>query len=147
MELSNKHRNKNNDKTKLCENPNPLKAKSIDEWDKEWIYIGNLNKADLKPYNKSVGLYYHKIEGKIIYLGRATELNNGGLRKRLSDYRRESDSARNYRAGILINQNLEDVITYILIVGNDDEAVNITKDLEGKFIERYKPEYNKDNNN
>ena len=62
--------------------------KSIDEWDNEWRCIGKLVSADLSSLNHSVGLYRHTIGGETMYVGRALELHNGGLRKRLSDYRR-----------------------------------------------------------
>lgn len=41
-----------------------------------------------------------------MYVGRAIELNNGGFRKRLSDYSRGSDSARNHKSGRLITVSI-----------------------------------------
>ena len=69
--------------------------------------------------------------------------HNGGFRKRLSDYRRQSDSARTHTSGRIINENLDDIVTYILVVGHDEQAVEITKKLEGKFIAKYRPAWNK----
>lgn len=111
--------------------------KTIDQWDKEWKCIGSLATASLTPYNHCVGLYRHEVNGKTMYLGRAIELNNGGFRKRLSDYRRESDSARTHKSGQTIHANLNKITTYILVVGNTDEAVEITKKLEHLFIAKY----------
>ena len=79
---------------------------SLSEWDRKWVCIGPLKTANLTPYNHCVGLYRHVINGETVYVGRAIELNNGGFRKRLSDYRRESDSGRTHTSGRLINQNL-----------------------------------------
>src|SRR5699024_8846454 len=71
---------------------------SFREWNEKWKEIGYLKDANLKPYNKDVGLYRLKLDNRVVYIGRATELNNGGIRKRLSDYRRDNDSARNYKS-------------------------------------------------
>lgn len=121
--------------------------KSIKEWERNWKSIGYLKDADLTPYNKCVGLYRHKINGEVKYIGRAIELNNGGFRKRLSDYRRESDSARHHESGKIINENLDKIITDILIVGETNEAINTTKILEPVFIKKYNPIWNKQNKN
>ncbi|OON96080.1 MAG: hypothetical protein ATN36_06490 [Epulopiscium sp. Nele67-Bin005] len=119
------------------------KSKTIDEWDREWVSIGKLANANLTPYNKSVGLYRHVINGKTMYVGRAIELNNGGFRKRLSDYRRDSDSGRTHTSGQQIYNNLDKITTYILVVGNTEEAVITTRKLEIGFIGKYNPEWNK----
>jgi len=119
------------------------RVKTLAQWDREWISIGKLIDAHLTPYNHSVGLYRHVVKGKTVYVGRAIELHNGGFRKRLSDYRRESNSARKHQSGKLIHQHLADVETFLLVVGDDEEAVQITKALEGKFIGKYAPSWNK----
>jgi hypothetical protein len=77
-----------------------------------------------------------------MYVGRAIELNNGGFRKRLSDYRRSSDSTRAHTSGQMINKHLSEITTYILIVGDTEEAVELTKKLEGEFIAKYNPPWN-----
>jgi IS1 family transposase len=118
-------------------------GKTLKQWDSEWHSIGCLETANLTPYNNCVGLYRHVISGKTMYVGRAIELYNGGFRKRLSDYRRVSDSARIHTSGKIIHQNLSKITTYILIVGTTEEAVEITKKLEGFFIGLYHPEWNK----
>lgn len=119
-------------------------GKTVEQWDKEWICIGPLKTANLTPYNHCVGLYRHVVNGRTMYVGRAIELYNGGFRKRLSDYRRQSNSARKHLSGRTINEHLDEIITYILIVGDTDEAVLETKRLEGQFIAYYGyPEWNK----
>lgn len=117
--------------------------KSIDEWDNEWRCIGKLVSADLSSLNHSVGLYRHTIGGETMYVGRALELHNGGLRKRLSDYRRQSNSARTHTSGRTVNEHLNDIVTYVLVVGDDEEAVEVTRKLEMRFIARYNPPWNK----
>lgn len=115
---------------------------SLGEWDRKWVCIGPLKTANLTPYNHCVGLYRHVINGETVYVGRAIELNNGGFRKRLSDYRRESDSGRTHTSGRLINQNLSKITTYVLVVGDTEEAVDTTKELEKLFVKKYNPKWN-----
>lgn len=124
-------------------NNGDIGGKSLHEWDSSWISIGMLKTADLSPYNHCVGLYRHEINGQIKYVGRAIELYNGGFRKRLSDYRRDSDSARKHTSGKIIHEHLDEIETYILIVGDTPEAVDATRKLEGIFIHKYSPEWNK----
>lgn len=118
-------------------------VKTISEWDRSWKSIGLLKSANLTPYNHCVGLYRHVVNGKTMYIGRAIELNNGGFRKRLSDYRRESDSARKHTSGQIINENLDRITTYIMVVGDTEEAVQDTIQLEKVFVAKYSPEWNK----
>lgn len=115
---------------------------SLSEWDRKWVCIGPLKTANLTPYNHCVGLYRHVINGETVYVGRAIELNNGGFRKRLSDYRRESDSGRIHTSGRLINQNLSKITTYVLVVGDTKEDVETTKELEKLFVKKYNPKWN-----
>lgn len=118
-------------------------GKSVEQWDREWVSIGMLKTADLSPYNHCVGLYRHVISGTTMYVGRAIELNNGGFRKRLSDYRRESNSARKHSSGRTIYEHLDEIETYILVVGNNFEAVEATRKLEGQFVRKYNPQWNR----
>ena len=115
---------------------------SLSEWDRKWVCIGPLKTANLTPYNHCVGLYRHVINGETVYVGRAIELNDGGFRKRLSDYRRESDSGRIHTSGRLINQNLSKITTYVLVVGDTKEDVETTKELEKLFVKKYNPKWN-----
>lgn len=112
----------------------------------DWICIGNLNDAykngKLRLYSKYVGLYMHKIENEIMYIGRAIEYNNGGFRKRLSDYCRDSDSARKHPSGQMIYKHRDEITTYLLIVGSDEEAKQKTIQLEKEYIGRYNPPWN-----
>ena len=118
-------------------------GKTVDEWDCRWKSIGKLKSADLSSYNHCVGLYRHVINGETMYVGRAIELHNGGFRKRLSDYRRDSDSARKHTSGRVIHEHLDEIVTYILVVGSNPEAIEATKKLEGEFVRRYSPPWNK----
>lgn len=113
------------------------------EWDRQWTTIGPLAKADLAPHNKSIGLYRHKLGNTIMYIGRATELHNGGFQKRLSDYRKSSHNARNNRSDKKIHSHIDRITTDILIVRNSDQDIGLCVELEKAFISSYQPEWNK----
>lgn len=106
-------------------------------------YAKKVNEAnDLSPYNHSVGLYKAVIGGKIYYIGRAIEYNNGGFRKRLRDYVRDSDSARTHKSGGKMNENADMIQISILVVGDTEKDVETTKQLERAFIMKYAPQWN-----
>lgn len=113
------------------------------EWESRWQYAGRLDSMDLSPYSSYVGLYKAELGGRVMYVGRAIEYSNGGIRKRLSDYTRESDSARKHTSGRLMHANAADLEIYLLLVGRDEEAAQTTRQLERYFIGKYSPQWNK----
>lgn len=118
-------------------------GKTIDEWDRQWQCAGTLASLSLTQYNKYVGLYRAKLGGKVVYIGRAIEWNNGGFRKRLSDYTRDSNSARKHGSGQKMYQHRHELTIDLLIVGSDAQAAEITVKLEGLMVGKYNPEWNK----
>lgn len=114
----------------------------LDAWDKKWVSIGRLSTANLAPFNNKVGLYKHVIGGQVMYIGRATEWNNGGLRKKLGDYRSDNDGVRTHTSDRKIRKHLEDIVTFVLVLGEDEEAAEKAKYLEKQFIGYYLPEWN-----
>lgn len=118
-------------------------GKTPREWESSWHYAGYLDSIDLSPYSTYVGLYKAELGSKIMYIGRAIEFSNGGIRKRLSDYTRESDSARKHSSGQLMHANAADLKISVLLVGKDEEAAEATRKLERYFIGKYSPEWNK----
>ena len=118
-------------------------GKTLREWEGSWQYLGTLSTASLSDLSNSVGLYKAELGGKVVYIGRAVEYSNGGLRKRLSDYTRESDSSRKHTSGQLMNQHASQLSIDILITGSDSDAVEVAKKLEQYFIGIYSPEWNK----
>lgn len=113
---------------------------TLDQWDKRWMRLGKLEDLtveNLKPYNKSIGLYKATENGTVKYIGRAIEYNNGGFRKRLRDYVRPSDSGRTHQSGQSMNANAENLVISILIVGNSAAQVETVKELEKAMIQRY----------
>lgn len=121
------------------------KGKTVSQWNQEWASIGRLESANLSTYSRSVGLYRHQLNGSIVYIGRAMEYDNGGFRKRLSDYTRASDSARKHTSGQLIYENRRDITTDLLVVGSDAEDAGVARLLEVEFIKMYNPPWNKQN--
>ncbi|NIK76331.1 hypothetical protein FHS15_001438 [Paenibacillus castaneae] len=119
--------------------------KTIAEWDSKWRglgLLGSLSLSDLSAYNQSIGLYKAEMGGKIYYIGRAIEYNNGGFRKRLRDYVRESDSARTHKSGGKMNENADRIYISILVMGHSQEEVDAVKALESALVVKYLPEWN-----
>lgn len=115
-------------------------------FDSGWEKLGCLGKVyesnGFSGLSRSVGLYMHKIDNEIMYIGRAVEYNNGGLRKRLSDYCRPNGSARKHPSGQKIYANRYRIQTYILVVGDDAEAAEKSKRLEELYVGKYNPPWN-----
>lgn len=118
-------------------------GKTLSQWDNEWKYIGILSETTDIDLPNEVGLYRAKLNGKVVYIGRAIEYSNGGLRKRLRDYTRASNSARKHGSGRLMNEHQDELRIEILIVGNSEDDAKLTRELERAFIAKYKPAWNK----
>ena len=117
-------------------------TRTFDEWESCWQYLGPLDNLSLSHLSSSVGLYRAKKNGRIVYLGRAIEYDNGGLRKRLSDYTRASGSSRKHKSGQLMNKNANDLEIEILVTGGNAKAADLAKKLEAHFVAKYQPEWN-----
>jgi hypothetical protein len=126
-----------------CGREMTIGGKTLQEWEAGWQGRGSLADAELGGLSASVGLYRAKLSGRIVYVGRAVEYDNGGLRKRLSDYTRESDSGRRHASGKLMNANAGDLTIDVLITGGDENAAEAARRLEAYFIGKYQPEWNK----
>ncbi len=108
-----------------------------------WKSIGILETASLKPHNRSVGVYKLLLSGEIVYIGRAIEFNNGGIRKRLSDYRRFNNSGRKHKSGQLINKHISMLEVFIHKTGSDSAAAKKAKAIEKALILKHQPTWNK----
>ncbi|MGE6384037.1 MULTISPECIES: GIY-YIG nuclease family protein [Alteromonadales] len=106
----------------------------------QWIYVGWLDESncDFSRYNKCIGVYKGELKGELVYIGKATERNNGGFRKRLRDYTRISQSARGYSAGDNMFKNKQIIKISIQVVSTVKEAEN----LEIQLIKKLKPKWN-----
>ncbi|MGI6541514.1 MAG: hypothetical protein ACOX44_00400 [Limnochordia bacterium] len=122
-----------------------IAGKTASQWDRQWInlgILGALTLSDLSPYSHKIGLYKAEMGGKIKYIGRAIEYSNGGFRKRLRDYVRDSDSARVHRSGGKMHENADHISLSILIVGDSESDVGAVKSLEKALIAKYHPDWN-----
>jgi hypothetical protein len=92
---------------------------------------------------KSVGLYRARNDDGTVYIGRATEHDNGGLGKRLRDYTRESGSSRKHGSGQKMHENRHALKIDVLVTGSDKKAAQVAKDLENRLLKnKPKPEWN-----
>lgn len=123
----------------------PIGGKTVDQWDAYWRPLGMLKdvQGNISHLNKSVGLYRAKLNGKVVYIGRAIEFNNGGLRKRLTDYVRQSESSRGTNSSNNMNTYKDRLYIDVLVVGEGEQAAQVTKVLEPMMIGKYRPEWNK----
>lgn len=109
-----------------------------------WIPLGLLTETttDFSTYSKDIGIYRAILDDEIVYIGKATELDNGGLRKRLRDYTRSSHSARNYPAGQLMYANRNNILIEIVVFNRSLESVPEIEALEAQLIREIKPIWN-----
>jgi len=120
-------------------------GKSITDWEQQWQDIGSLNEQNVAGLNDTIGVFAvkDKISGKIYAIGAGTEYTNGGLRKRLMDFIRLSDSARSHFMGQKINKHLKNIRISVIKTGSDETKVEPTYQLRNDLIEKYNPEWNK----
>lgn len=113
-------------------------------WELKRKSIGKLNDANIANLSDVAGVFIirRSSDKKIVYIGKGVEINNGGLRKRLKDFYRQSDSARNHPGGENIHDNLEDVYAEVIETGSDEEAVKTADELKKAMIKRYNPIWN-----
>lgn len=119
-----------------------IARRSIAEWDRMWQSAGLLT-DNFSVFARSVGLYRASLDGQVVYIGRAIEFSNGGLRKRLSDYTRKSPSAREYGSGRKMAANAAALKIDILSTGGDAIAAEVARQLKGHMIQKYRPSWNK----
>lgn len=116
-------------------------GKALADWDQMWVPLkggATVYHAELRG---RVGLYRFKLQGQVMAIGVATE-QPGGLAKRLSDFRRDSSSARDHHMGRLINLHLHDLTAEVLITGSGSEGAALATQLTKAMVERHKPVWN-----
>lgn len=109
-----------------------------------WISLGPLTETttDFSIYSNDIGIYRAILHGEVVYIGKATELNNGGFRKRFRDYTRSSNSARNYPAGELMHRHQNDIQIYIIVFEKTPESNYNISAQETQLIKDLKPTWN-----
>lgn len=109
-----------------------------------WIPLGSLTETftDFSDYSKDIGVYQAILYGEVVYIGKATELNNGGFRKRLRNYTRSSSSVRSYPAGELMYRHKNEIQIEIVAFNRSLEIIPDIVALEKKLIEETQPIWN-----
>ena len=116
--------------------------KTLSEWDADWLRVEGgftVLHSDLQHH---VGLFRARLGGTIMYIGKAVEVDNGGLRKRLSDFRRASPSGREHYGAMRIHDHLKELDLHVLIAGSDQRAVETAELLKSAMITRHLPPWN-----
>ena len=121
---------------------NVVGSKTVGEWTKEWRRLEGGFNVRQTCVNKTVGLFRAVYSGQTMALGQACEYSNGGLRKRISDFRRKSESSRKGFMGEFIHDNRHQLEAYVLCVGKNEDAAAMTNQLRGYMLELYKPPKN-----
>ena len=116
--------------------------KRLAEWDKEWKPIGKLADINLGILKGKYGVYRGILNYKIVYLGVASEYKKG-LKKRLNDYIRKSDSGRNFDAGRKMHKHKNEIDIEIIYVGDDNLSSIISCMLECPMIAKHDPRWNR----
>lgn len=109
-----------------------------------WIELGLLNESstDFSDYSNDIGVYRATFDGEVVYIGKATELNNGGFRKRLRDYTRLSNSARNYPAGEQMFRHRNEILIEIVVFNRSKDSIPDIEELETQLIKEKQPIWN-----
>lgn len=111
-------------------------GKSLEDWDRGWNAVDQGLTQLQSHLRDKAGLYRILRNGRIMALGVGTD-KGGGLRKRLSDFRRPSSSGRGHHAGALIHEHLTELTVDVLITGTGREAREIAKQLKGPMLRRH----------
>ena len=117
-------------------------GKTLLEWDAKWLQIDGGFTILHSQLRHNVGLFQARLSGVIMYIGKAVEKDNGGLRKRLSDFRRPSPSGREHYGAMRIYDNLEELELYVLPTGSDQKAVELVELLKPAMIVHHSPPWN-----
>ena len=109
-----------------------------------WIKLGLLTEATTKfsTYSREIGVYRAMLNGGVVYIGKATELHNGGFRKRLRDYTRPSSSARNFPAGRMMHHHRTEIEIEIALFARSSWRTSDIADQEAKLISESRPVWN-----
>lgn len=93
--------------------------------------LGEVPLEELSSFTHSIGLYIMTLGTIPVYIGRAIEFNNGGLRKRIRDYQR---GVNTHSSGTFIQQHLDELYLYILELGHTGEDVEFVEEAETSMI-------------
>lgn len=116
----------------------PIGGKRIEEWDRLWEPVPEGLTRYHPELRHKVGLYRVFLGNKISALGTGVG-RNGGLAKRLSDFRRPSSSGRRHYAGQLIHERLDELRLEVLVTGADAKAREYALRLKPQMVWLHRP--------
>lgn len=116
----------------------PLDENAVAEWETQWADVPAWMSPDTYKLHGEVGLIRFLEDGKVVAYSLATELE-AGLRKRLADFFRDSDSGRNYVTGRRIYTNRHALKVQVLIAGSDPNAQKLARQLKTAMIRLQPP--------
>ena len=110
---------------------------NITESDLEWFDLGCLKDIDIKNVAVSgVGIIELVVDNEPLYIIRAIELNNGGIKKKLSDL--QNYNAKNIsRMYTKIGDNIDKIKVRVACLGNDADSVANTRKMEKELLLKY----------
>lgn len=115
---------------------------SLIELEKQWGPLeGGLRHSHPELRNR-IGIFRVRLGNRIMFVGCATEFDNGGLSKRLGDFTRPGASGRDHYAGAMIRQHRDEVEIDVLFTSSDAKGAELAKGLKAAFIRRYRPAWN-----
>lgn len=114
-----------------------IDGKTIEEWNSDWADIPAWMNPDTYDLHGEVGLIRFLEDGKVVAYSLGTELE-AGLRKRLADFFRKSESGRNYATGRRIYTQRHGLKVQVLITGSDAAAQGYAHLLKPEMM-RLKP--------
>ncbi len=117
-------------------------GKTLREWNGKWVLVKGGFTLLHSELRREVGLFQAHLGNDIMYIGKAVEKDNGGLRKRLSDFRRPSPSGREHHGALRIYDHLEELELYVLLTGTDQTAVELAELLKPAMIVHHSPPWN-----
>jgi len=115
-----------------------IDGKTIEEWDSEWADIPAWMSPDTYKLHGEVGLIRFLEDGKVVAYSLGTELE-AGLRKRLADFFRESESGRNYATGRRIYAQRHGLKVQVLTTGSDAAAQGYAHLLKSEMMRLHPP--------
>lgn len=118
-------------------------GRTVQSWEDDWSRVKNGFKINTPALKMLLGVYRATLDGKIMYIGESVEINKG-LRKRLRDYSRKSDSAIKHTGAQKILEHIDDVECDVIVVGVDEVAKYNTKELKKLLLMLHDPECNSD---
>ena len=102
--------------------------------------LGDATLEELSAFRNSIGIYIMTFFGVPIYIGRAIEFKNGGLRKRLRDYQR---GVNVHSSGVWIQEHIDDLNVYVLELGKTENDVPFVEEVETSLISSIYTKLNK----